>query len=44
MIVREEQGGLIQEFPNVVLVVHLRGAWHMIDQTKLTAETVDVYG
>ena len=20
------------------------GAWHMIDQTKLTAETVDVYG
>ena len=25
-------------------MVHLRGAWHMIDQTKLTAETVDVYG
>ena len=35
---------LIQEFPNVVLVVHLRDAWHMIDQTKLTAETIDVYG
>ena len=35
---------MIQEFPNIVLVVRLRGAWHMIDQTKLTAETVDVYG
>ena len=25
-------------------MVHLRGAWHMIYQNKLTAETVDVYG
>ena len=34
----------MQEFPNAVLVVHPRGARHMIDPTKLIAGTVAVYG
>ncbi len=37
-------GALMQEFPNAVLVVHPRGARHMIDPTKLIAGTVAVYG
>ena len=37
-------GVLMQEFPNAVLVVHLHGASHIVDQAKLTVETVDVYG
>ncbi len=37
-------GALMQEFPNTVLVVHPRGASHMIDPAKLIAGTVAVYG
>lgn len=37
-------GALMQEFPNAVLVVHPRGARHMIDPAKLIAGTVAVYG
>ena len=37
-------GALMQEFPNAVLVVHPRGARHMIDPTKLISGTVAVYG
>ena len=34
----------MQQFPNAVLVVHPRGARHMIDPEKLIAGTVEVYG
>ena len=36
-------GIFMQEFPNALLVVHPRGARHMIDPEKLTAGTVAVY-
>ena len=37
-------GVLIQESPNAVLVIHPRGARHMIHPEKLIAGTVTVYG
>ena len=37
-------GALLQEFPNAVLVVHSRGARHLIDPAKLIAGTIAVYG
>ena len=37
-------GAMMQAFPNARLVVHPRGARHMIDPTKLMAGTVAVYG
>ncbi|MCB1740661.1 MAG: MBL fold metallo-hydrolase [Gammaproteobacteria bacterium] len=37
-------GQLMQRFPNARLVVHPRGARHMIDPTRLAAGTVAVYG
>lgn len=37
-------GALLQELPNAKLVVHPRGARHMIDPSKLQAGTVAVYG
>lgn len=37
-------GGLMQRLPNARLVVHPRGAPHMIDPAKLWAGTVAVYG
>ena len=37
-------GVLMRQFPSAVLVVHLRGARHMIDLEKLIAGTVEVYG
>ena len=37
-------GVLMQQFPNAVLVVHPRGARHMIDPEKIIAGTVEVYG
>lgn len=37
-------GGLMQAFPQARLVVHPRGARHMIDPAKLMAATVAVYG
>jgi glyoxylase-like metal-dependent hydrolase (beta-lactamase superfamily II) len=37
-------GQLMQRFPNARLLVHPRGARHMIDPSKLLAGTVAVYG
>ena len=37
-------GLLMQRAPNAKLVVHPRGARHMIDPAKLSASTVEVYG
>ena len=37
-------GVLMQQLPNAVLVVHPRGARHMIDPEKIIAGTVEVYG
>lgn len=37
-------GGLMREFPNAKLVVHPRGARHMIDPTQLIAAVDQVYG
>lgn len=37
-------GALMREFPDARLVVHPRGARHMIDPSKLWAGSVDVYG
>ncbi|HEY6896061.1 MAG TPA: MBL fold metallo-hydrolase [Rhodocyclaceae bacterium] len=37
-------GTLMQHFPNAQLVVHPRGARHMIDPSKLAAATREVYG
>lgn len=37
-------GAMMQAFPNACLVVHPRGARHMIDPSKLIAGTIGVYG
>jgi glyoxylase-like metal-dependent hydrolase (beta-lactamase superfamily II) len=37
-------GALVAELPNAELVVHPRGARHMIDPAKLIAGTLDIYG
>jgi glyoxylase-like metal-dependent hydrolase (beta-lactamase superfamily II) len=37
-------GALMQRLPNARLVVHPRGARHMVDPSKLWAGSVDVYG
>ena len=37
-------GALMQKFPNARLIVHPRGARHMIDPSRLWAGSVDVYG
>lgn len=37
-------GGLMQAFPQAQLVVHPRGARHLIDPTRLIAGSVAVYG
>lgn len=37
-------GAMMQAFPNARLVVHPRGARHLIDPSKLMAGTVAVYG
>jgi len=37
-------GAMMQAFPNARLVVHPRGARHMIDPAKLMAATEEVYG
>lgn len=37
-------GGLMQEFPNARLVVHPRGARHMIDPSRLEQGSLAVYG
>jgi len=37
-------GELIAQLPNAKLVVHPRGAWHMIDPSKLWAGASAVYG
>ena len=37
-------GAMMQAFPNAKLVIHPRGAAHMIDPTKLWLGTVAVYG
>ena len=37
-------GAMMREFPNAKLVVHPRGARHMIDPTKLIAGVTEVYG
>ena len=37
-------GGMMRAFPNAQLVVHPRGARHMIDPSKLIAGTIAVYG
>lgn len=37
-------GSMMAAFPNAKLVVHPRGARHMIDPTKLMAATEEVYG
>jgi glyoxylase-like metal-dependent hydrolase (beta-lactamase superfamily II) len=37
-------GAMMRAFPNARLVVHPRGARHMIDPTKLMAATEEVYG
>ena len=37
-------GGLMQQFPNASLIVHPRGARHMIDPAKLEAGSLAVYG
>ena len=36
-------GVLMQQFPNAILVVHPRGACHMIDPEKLIVGTIEVY-
>jgi len=37
-------GGLMQQFPNASLVIHPRGARHMIDPSKLEQGSLAVYG
>jgi glyoxylase-like metal-dependent hydrolase (beta-lactamase superfamily II) len=37
-------GEAMRRFPNAKLVVHPRGARHMIDPSKLVAGTIEVYG
>ncbi|MGB1110339.1 MAG: MBL fold metallo-hydrolase [Gammaproteobacteria bacterium] len=37
-------GELMRRFPNAKLVVHPRGARHMVDPAKLKAGTISVYG
>jgi hydroxyacylglutathione hydrolase len=37
-------GLMMQEFPNARLLVHPRGARHMVDPTRLVAGTIEVYG
>jgi len=37
-------GALMQRCPNAKLVVHPRGARHLIDPTRLMASTIEVYG
>mgnify|MGYP001275664940 CR=1 FL=1 len=37
-------GSLMRELPNATLVVHPRGARHMIDPSKLVAGSIQVYG
>lgn len=37
-------GAMMSEFPNARLVVHPRGARHMVDPAKLMAGVVEVYG
>lgn len=37
-------GKLMQEFPDARLLIHPRGARHMIDPTALKAGVIDVYG
>lgn len=37
-------GALLQHFPNARLIIHPRGAHHMIDPAKLWAGSVQVYG
>ena len=37
-------GRMMQYFPNATLVVHPRGARHMVDPTRLRAGVIDVYG
>lgn len=37
-------GAMMRAFPGAKLVVHPRGARHMIDPTKLMAATEEVYG
>ncbi len=37
-------GALMQKFPNAKLIVHPRGARHLIDPAKLWAGSVEVYG
>ncbi|HEU0196466.1 MAG TPA: MBL fold metallo-hydrolase [Nevskiaceae bacterium] len=37
-------GALLRELPNARLVVHPRGARHLIDPTRLIASTIAVYG
>ena len=37
-------GGLMQEFPNAELLVHPRGARHLIDPTRLAQGSEKVYG
>jgi glyoxylase-like metal-dependent hydrolase (beta-lactamase superfamily II) len=37
-------GKLMQEFPNARLVIHPRGARHLIDPSKLWAGSMEVYG
>ena len=37
-------GALIRELPNAMLVVHPKGARHMIDPTRLVQGTTAVYG
>lgn len=37
-------GAMMARFPNARLAVHPRGARHMIDPSRLTAATIEVYG
>src|SRR5512138_730941 len=37
-------GALMRELPRATLVVHPRGARHLVDPTKLAAATAEVYG
>ncbi|HKQ29787.1 MAG TPA: MBL fold metallo-hydrolase [Burkholderiales bacterium] len=37
-------GAMMRQFPNAKLVVHPRGARHLIDPTKLAAGVAEVYG
>lgn len=37
-------GAMMAQFPNARLAVHPRGARHMIDPSRLTAATIEVYG